>query len=36
MFMQAGDSHALANVGKAVAILVTIMFVLIWLANAIA
>ena len=35
MFMQAGDSHALGNVGKAVAILVAIMFVLIWLANSI-
>jgi hypothetical protein len=33
MMLQAGDSHALSNVGKAIAILVAIMFALIWLAN---
>lgn len=35
MMLQAGDSKALGNVGKAVIILVTLMFALIWLANAI-
>lgn len=35
MMMQAGDSDALGSVGKAVAILVVIMFALIWLANTI-
>lgn len=33
--MQTGDSDALSGVGKAVAILVVIMFALIWLANSI-
>jgi hypothetical protein len=33
MMMQTGDSDALSNVGKAIAVLVAIMFVLIWLAN---
>lgn len=36
MMMQTGDSDALSNVAKAVAILAAIMFALIWLANAIA
>lgn len=35
MFLQAGDSDALSNVGKTVGILVVIMFALIWLANVI-
>ena len=35
MMLQAGDSDALGGVGKAVAILVAVMFALIWLANAI-
>lgn len=33
MMLQAGDSDALNNVGKAVAVLVAVMFALIWLAN---